>query len=252
MAADLDNLGGVIGEVLGEVRDFTDPWGMPGFKVTGEVLRGDHPDWRQHELDIAASQPEYVQRQELVNERLLNPLAPKGFRQTKKLSETQAHQRLVEKTAKLDTKLKTQVFNLRDRKPGLAAILCKSLQINGETVVTRAGKTHDLSTAAGRESLLDHQTWQFEQEGEIVEATIPVFKLGPDGAKELDDFGEPVRNECAGWNIGDALAWLIENEADDTEKFVKKRKAALLEPSVGTATGTTASGSQSQSPSDES
>jgi hypothetical protein len=248
--ANLDQLGGVIGEVLGNIRPFADSWDIPGLQVTGEVLRSSHPNWRQHELDLAAARPEFLKRQELVNEAMLNPIAPPGFREKKKLSPAQAHMRLVEKTAKLNTNLMIDIFNLRERKKGISSILCKSLRVNGDTTVTMGGREHDLTTSAGRESLLDHETWEFEQDGEVVEQTIPVYKLGPDGEKLLDDSGEPVLQDCGGWNLGDAIAWLIEAEADKTELFVRARKADALEVSGAPLTGPSGSGLESPSNSD--
>lgn len=242
MALNLDDLAGVVGEAIGEVREFSDPWGMPNLRITGEVLRASHPDWRQWEMDLEAGKPEAVQSRAAVHERLLSPLAPAkaGFRQEKKLSEAEAHRRLVTKVASLEN-LKIDVVRLRERKEGIASLLLKSLQINGETVVRRGGVEHDLSTPAGRESFLDHRLWQVEKDGQVQDLAVPFYQK-KDGQPVLDDDGELVENYLAGWNLGDAVAQLALREAEDLSKFVEVRKADALEPSGSISTGPSGTG----------
>lgn len=243
--ANLDDLGGIIGEVIGEVRGFADSWDMAGLHITGEVLRADHPTWRQYGLDFEASRPEARQSRELVHERLLNPLAPKGFRQSKKLSEPEAHRRLVGKVAGLE-RLQIDVFRLREQKPGIAEILCKSLVVNGEPVAKRRGE-HDLTTAAGRASFMDHRLWEVEMDGMQKEICVPFYQTNADGAVILDDDGEPIKNDFGGWNLGDAMAALIVQEAEDLPRFVEARKADALEVSGDRSIGPSESGSASTS-----
>lgn len=250
MAFDMDNLAGVAGEVIQEVRDFEDDWGWPGFKVTGRVLRADHPDWKQHVFDVAANRPEAVATREAVNDRVFHNMAPKGFRRGAK-TENEAHARMLRKVAE-NEKLITEVMSVRELKGGIAALLCHDLRINGETTIRRKGREYDLSTVEGRLAVFDHALWEDTRDGEKVEVAVPVFKKHGDGRPQLDAEGEPVRNTLAGWNLGDALAALIRNSAEETEAFVRKRKAAVLEPLGGTATGITGSGSENQSPPAES
>lgn len=244
MALDMDNLAGLAGEVIGEVADFEDNWGWPGLKVTGRVLRADHPEWKQYTFDVAAQRPEAVRTREAVNQRVFHSLAPKGFRKQAK-TEGEAHQRMLRQVAE-NEKLLTEVMVVRDQKPGIAALLCKELRINGESEVLRNGVTYDLDTIEGRRAILSHATWESERDGEKVEVAVPVHQQNGAGPL-LDDEGEPVRNTLAGWNLGDALARLIRDSAEETERFVKGRKADALEPSSGTSTGPSASGSPSPS-----
>lgn len=234
--ASLDDLGGVIGEVIGETRSFEDSWGIPGFRVTGTVLRADAPAWRQYQLEVQAARPEQVRQRELVNERIYNGLQPKGFRAGKKISEHEAHARMLGKIAQSE-RLLIDVFLLREQKKGLAEILCKSLRVNGDSVVTRGGVTYDLDTPAGRAAIFDHELWEVNQGGEKKELAVPVYRKGPDGQALTDDTGEPIKNDMGGWNLGDAVAQLILQEAEDLPRFVEARKADALEPSGPTSTG---------------
>jgi hypothetical protein len=243
MALDLDNLAGHVGEVLREVRPFT--LAIPGIVITGEVLRGDHPDWKQHLLDLQAERPEVKRQRKVVNERVFSGLEPKGFRQKKKPSETQAHQEMLAKLSEEET-LQIEVYTIRDQKDGIATILLKKLEVNGETTVRRGGVEHDLSTPAGRLAFMDHETWEFTEGTERKELSIPVYKDG-----EPDDFGERERNELGGWNFGDAIAKSVLQEADDLAAFVEKRKADVLDSSGATSTGVFESGSPSQPPPEE-
>lgn len=236
MPSNLDDLGGVIGEVIGETRAFEDPWNIPGFRITGTVLRADAPAWRQYALEVQAARPEQVRARELVNERIYHGLAPKGFRASKKVSEAEAHAQMLGRMAKSE-RLLIDVFLLREQKKGLAGILCKSLRVNGESVVTRGGVTCDLDTPEGREAFLSHELWEVTQGGEKKELAIPLYRKNADGATAVDEFGEPVKNDCGGWNLGDAVAQLILQEAEDLPKFVEARKADALEQSADIWTG---------------
>jgi len=244
MALDMDNLAGLAGEVIGEVADFEDNWGWPGLKVTGRVLRADHPEWKQYTFDVAAQRPEAVRTREAVNQRVFHGLAPKGFRR-KAQTEGEAHQRMLRQVAE-NEKLLTDVMQLRDLKHGIASILCKELRINGESEILRNGITYDLNTVEGREAFLDHALWQFDRDGERVQVAVPVHQQNSTGPL-LDDAGEPVRNTLAGWNLGDAIAALLRDSAEETERFVRGRKADALEPSGASSTGLSASGSPSPS-----
>lgn len=246
MASNLDDLGGVIGEVIHETRPFEDSWNIPGFKVTGVVLRADAPAWRQHVLEVQASRPEQVRAREVVNERVYNGLAPKGFRAGKKLSEHEAHAKMLGKIAQSE-RLLIDVFLLREQKAGIASILCKELRVNGETVVTRRGVTCDLSTPEGREALFNDGLWEVSQSGEKKELAVPLYRKGTDGQVLTDDLGEPVKNDCGGWNIGDALAQLVLQEAEDLPAYVEARKSDALEPSGATSTGPSGFGFSSPS-----
>jgi hypothetical protein len=241
----LDNLNGLVGEIILESRAFEDSWGIPGLTITGQVLRGNHPEWQQHQMDLAASKPESVRSREIMNARIFSQLAPKGFRQKKKLSEEEAHANMLGKLAEQE-KLQTAVNSLREQKAGIASILCLSLAVNGETVVTRGGVSHDLSTPAGRESFLSHKTWEFEQDGVRKEVSIPYYRKTAAGGLELDSFGEPVPQDMGGWNLGDAVAQLLIQEADDLAAFAEVRKADALGLSNDTGAGSTTTGSADQ------
>lgn len=246
MAANLDSLGGLVGEIILESRSFTDSWGIPGLVITGQVLRGNHPDWQQHLMDLAASKPESVRSREIMNARIFSGLAPKGFRQKKKLSEEEAHAKMLGKLAEQE-KLQISVFALREQKKGIASILCLKLAVNGETVVERGGVSHDLTTAAGRESFLNHETWEFEDGGQRKEVSIPYYRKGADGELELDAFDEPVKQDLGGWNLGDAIAQLCVQESDDLAAFAEVRKADALGQSNDTAGGSITTGSDGPS-----
>lgn len=252
MAQNMDDLAGLVGEVLCETRAFEDSWQIPGFKVTGVVLRGDHPDWRQHVLDLQAGRPEAQKTRKVVNERIFQSLAPKGFRQSKKLSEAEAHERMLGKVAEAE-KLQIDIFALREQKEGIASILCRDLKVNGESIVTRGGVSHDLSTADGRRSFFSHTTWEFNHDGGAKkELAVPVYRKDAADELVLDDTGEPIKNDLGGWNLGDAVAQLVVQEADNLVAFVATRKADALEQSGGTSTGPSASGTPSRSASAES
>lgn len=246
MSANMDDLGGLIGEVIREVRPFEDSWGIPSLKVTGLVLRADHPTWRQHSLEVQAARPEAVRSREVVNERVFHGIAPKGFRQAKKMSEHEAHARMLGKIAQAE-KLQIDIFVLREMKAGIAAILCQDLRINGESTAQRKGVTYDLSTAKGRSAFFNHSIWEFEQDGQKKELAVPMYRKGPDGAIATDEAGEPIKNDRGGWNLGDAIAQLIMDEAEDLSRFVEQQMAQSSENSGGISTGNTASGSASQS-----
>lgn len=245
MAQNMDDLAGLVGEVLCETRPFEDSWQIPGFKITGVVLRGDHPDWRQHVLDLQASRPEAQRTRRVVNERIFQGLAPRGFRQSKKLSEAEAHDRMLGKVAESE-RLQIDIFSLREQKEGIAAILCRDLKVNGESVVTRGGASHDLSTPPGRLSFFSHALWEIEDDGKK-ELVVPVYRKDAAGALVLDDTGEPIKNDLGGWNLGDAVAQLVVQEADNLVAFVATRKADALERSEDISTGTSASGTRSPS-----
>lgn len=244
MAFDFDNLAGVAGAVIQDVRDFEDNWGWPGVKVTGRVLRADHPDWKQHVFDVSASRPEAQATREAVNDRIFHGIAPKGFRKGAK-TENEAHARMLRKVAE-NERLVTDVTAVRELKGGIAALLCKDLRINGETIIKRNGQEYDISTVEGRIAVFDHRLWEFEREGKPVHIAVPIHRMNGSGP-ELDSEGEPVRNALAGWNLGDALAALIRDEAELTEKFVLSRKADALEPSGGISNGPSDTGSTSPS-----
>lgn len=239
MPMNLDNLGGFLGaEVLKETREFEDTWNLPGLKVTGVVLRGDHPEWRQHLMDLQQQRPEQKRTRRLVNERIFSGLAPKGFKQSKKLSEGEAHERMIGKLAE-EERLVVDTFSLREQKPGIASILCKRLEVNGETLVKRNGKELDLTTPEGREAFMDHEMW-LTPEGEL---SIPVYQKGPDGEPLLDEFQEPIPLDHGGKNLGDAIAALLVEQAEDLAKFVEKRRAEALDLSGAASNGPTESGS---------
>jgi len=249
MALNMDNLAGAAGEILGEERAFEDDWGMPGLKITGVVLRADHPDWQQHLMDLASGRPEAKHAREVVNERIYAPLAPKGFRRSK-ATEGEAHARMLKELTETE-RLKIAVFALRDQKSGIARLLCRSLRINGEREIQRGGQTFDLGTAEGRERFLNHETWESEEGGEKVEFAVGLYQQKGGGERMLDDQGEPIRNREGGWNFGDGLASLILRQAEETEKFVRTRKADALEPSGASSTSSSGFGSRSTSPDDE-
>lgn len=241
----LDNLNGLVGAIILESRSFKDSWGIPGLEISGTVLRGNHPDWQQHLMDLAASKPESVRSREVMNERIFSGLAPKGFRQKKKVSEEEAHARMLNRLAEQE-KLQTGVMSLREQKAGIAQILCRGLAVNGEAVVTRDGVSHDLATPEGRLSFLDHRTWEFEEDGQRKEVSIPYYRKQADGSLDLDTFDEPVKQDLGGWNLGDAVAQLLIQEAEDLAAFAEVRKADALGPSSGTAAGSTTTGSDGQ------
>ncbi len=238
MAVDLDNLAGHVGEVLRETRRFT--LAIPGITITGEVLRGDHPDWKQHLLDLQAERPEVQRQRRVVNERVFAGLEPKGFRQKKRPSETQAHQDMLAKLS-AEESLQIEIYSIRDQKDGIATILLRKLEVNGETTVKRGGVEHDLTTPAGRLAFMDHETWEFMEGTEKKELSIPVYKED----SEPDGFGERERNELGGWNFGDAIAKSVIQEADDLAAFVENRRAEVLDSSSATSTGSIESGSPS-------
>jgi hypothetical protein len=93
---DLDNLGGLVGEVLRDTREFEDPW---GWGIKGVVLRGDHPQWRTYGLERAADRPDAQKIRLAAAENAFADMRPDGFRHGKKLSKGEAYQRLVNKVA---------------------------------------------------------------------------------------------------------------------------------------------------------
>ena len=244
MAIDMDNLGGHLGEVLKERRDFTDPWGLPGFTFTGTVRRGDSIEWRQYEMDLLGNSPDQIKARELLNARIYQGLAPKGFRAPKKLSEGEAHQRMLGQMAQ-EQKLEVDTIALRRKKHGIAFLLCEKLALNGETVVKRAGRDYDLATPAGREAFFDHEIWTSAGPDGPVEMSVPLYKRGADGEVLLDEYDSPIEQEFGGHNFGDALAELVLSEANDVARFSQQRKAESLDVSSAASNGSSATGSPS-------
>lgn len=247
MAMDIDNLGGHVGEVLRETREFEDPW---GWGIKGEVLRGDHPDWRQYDLELAADKPTAQKIRMATAETVFADLAPQGFRAKKKVSKGEAYDRMLRKVAEREA-VTIDIFDLREKKEGIARILLKGLSFQGETVVRRGGVEYDLATPEGRLSFLNHEIWEFEEDGQTKTNAVPVYKRGEDGQIETDSYGEPVENILAGWNIGDAIAQYAVQESKDLAAFVDQRKGVILDRSGDTSSGFTGTGSPSQPQNDE-
>jgi hypothetical protein len=254
MAQDLDNLGGHVGEVLLKERPFTDPW---GWNITGIVRRIDDPDYRQAELELNAAKPDAHKLRLATAENIFSDLRPDGFRQGKKLTKREAYERMVRKAAE-PGEVVIDLLDLREKKPLIARLLCRTdrkgaapLMFRGESIVRRNGKEFDLSTPEGRLGLMDHTLWEFQEGDEVKEHTTPLFKRGPDGELELDDYEEPIEHILGGKNVGDALAYLLLREAKDLASFVDQRGKEVLEPFGATSTGSTATGSPSPSPSGE-
>lgn len=247
MAMDMDHLGGHVGEVLRETREFEDSWGF-GFKF--RVLRGTHPDWKQHELELGADKPTAQKIRTATAETVFADLAPQGFRSKKKVSKGEAYDRMIKKVAERED-VTIDVFDLREKKPGIASILIREMSYKGETVIRRRGNEYDLSTPDGRLAFMDHTVWTFEEDGETKEESVPVYRQTPDGELELDGRDEPVENVLAGWNLGDALAKIAVQESMDIAQFSEKRKAVILDRSGDTSNGSTGIGSPSQPQNDE-
>jgi hypothetical protein len=231
---DLDNLGGLAGEVLRDTRPVEDPW---GFGIKAVVLRFDHPDWKKYDLDLAADKPVAEKIRRVTAEAAFSDMAPTGFRKTKKLSRGEAHQKMIRQLSAKD-EVTTDIEDLREKKTGIASILCRSL-----SGIRKGGQELDLSTPEARLAIMDHAAYEFTEGGETKYRAIPVYKRGADGETELDQFEEPVEMRWGGWNTGDAIAaWLLE-ESKDLALFVETQKAVALEPSGATLTGSTATGS---------
>lgn len=239
MALDLDDLGGHVSEVLRDTRDFEDPW---GWGIQGTVLRGDHPDWRQFNLDHDADRPVAEKVRRVTAENVFSDMAPTGFRRAKKPTKGEAYNRMIQKLSEKD-EIKIDIFDLRERKDGIATILCKALSFKGETIVRRRGKEFDLSTPDGRAQFFDHSLWDREENGEKKTDSVPVYERTAEGETKLDDNGDPIEQRLGGWNIGDALAQLIVDESKDLAAFVEVRKAAVLDRSGSTSNGSTVTGS---------
>lgn len=248
---DLDNLEGFTGDVLLAARPFTDPW---GWAIAGIVLRGDSPEWRQFTLDVEADKPAAAKVRQATAENIFSDMAPQGFRQGKKLSKTEAYKRMVRQVAARD-EVKIDILDLRDKKSGIAQILCLSLTFRGQSIVRRRGIEFDLSTPAGRMAFMDHQLWESPpgQDGGAKTAfTVPVFKRGPAGETLLDSEQEPIENDyLPGWNLGDALAQLIVDESKNLSAFVEVQKAAVQGESKPISAGSTGTGFPALSPAGE-
>lgn len=240
MAHGMEDLAGLAVEVLRERREFTDPWGLG---IAGVITRGDGLAWQKYLLELAADKPDAKKMRQVTAENLFADVAPDGFRAGKKLSKAEAHRRMVARVAEKG-ELQLTLEAVREQKPGIAEHLLLSLTYKGETRPVIGGKPYDLSTPAGRAAFMDHQVWCFEDEGEKLEFAVPLH------APEPDENGDPVENLFGGKNFGDAIAFLARHEADNQAAFVWKRKAKVVESSGGIATGSIATGSQSQSPAD--
>jgi hypothetical protein len=234
MAFDLDNLGGLVSEVLRDTRVVEDPW---GFGIKAVVLRADHPDWKKYELDVAADMP-VSERYRRVTAEYLVPDEVAGFRKKKQLSKGEVRRQMVTKLSEKDEPT-TEVEYIRSVKQGLAEILIKSLSIKGETTVRLDERHIDLTSAEGRAEFLDHTLFEFAENGETKTKAIPVYKRKADGELEQDSLGDPVENHLAGWNTGDAIAAMLLDEAREVAAFVEKRKGDALEPSEPTRIGST-------------
>lgn len=243
---DLDNLGGHISEVLLERREITDPW---GFGIKAEVLRSDHPDWRQAELERAANKPGAAKIRRVTAETAFADFAPGGFRKAKKLGKAESHRKMVNQLSE-PGEVQIDLLALREMKPAIASIIISRMSFRGETRVRRRGTEYDLDTPEGREAFFDHQAWQIQDGGETKDEAIPVYKLDAAG-KQVLEVGEPVEQEYGGQNIGDAIPQWCLDEAGDLAEFVEQRRAAALEPSAGGSTGSTATGSLVQPSVDE-
>lgn len=237
MAHSIDDLNGHMVEVLREKREFTDPWGLG---ISGVITRGDNIAWTRYLLKLNQDSEDFKKIRLATAESFVADVAPDGFRAGKKLSKAEAHRRMVVKIAEPSEPVVT-LEAIRDQKPGIAEHLLLSLTYKGETRPVIKGETFDLTTPSGRAAFMDHELWCFEEDGESLEFAVPL------NAREPDENGDPVENFAGGMNFGDAVAKLSIREANDQASFVWKRKAKLVEPSAGTATGTTGSGSENQS-----
>lgn len=243
-AVDLDDLGGHVGEVLQPSRIFTDPW---GWEISGEVIRGDSTEWRQWLLEYAARQPSAAKVRRVTAETVLSDLAPTGARAKRKPSKGESYERMLRKLSEPD-EVKIDVLDLRAKKAGIAEVLCRSLTFRGQKMVRRAGREFDLSTPEGRAAFLSHELWEIQGEGgETQTVSIPVYVKGPDGEPLLGEFDEPIENRLGGWNVGDAIAQLIIEEAGDQAAFVAGQRAEVLDRSSATSSGSTAIGSPAPS-----
>jgi hypothetical protein len=247
MAFDMDNLGGHVTEVIRDTRTITDPW---GFGISAEVLRYDHPDWKRWELDLAADKPVAEKIRRVTTEAAFSEMAPSGYRKSKKLSRSEAHQKMVRQIAEKDT-VTTDIDDLREKKPGIAEILIKSMTVQGETSVICGGVEHDLTTPEGRLSFMLHTSHEFQAGGEKKFRAVPVYKKRPDGEYELDEFGDPIEARYGGWNTGDAVAALAMEESKDLASFVEKQKVVVLQPSNDTSSGSIGTGSPEELPSED-
>lgn len=244
MAVDMDDLGGHVAEVLLTERRFEDPW---GWGIAGIVRRIDDPEYKQFELEIASNKPDAQKMRRGVAEAIYADFRPdNGFRSGKKLSKREAYERMVSQAAEKG-EVVIDLYDLREKKEGIARILCRELSFKGETLVRIQGKEFDLSTPEGRAGLMDHRLWEFQEGGVTKEKTTPLYKRRPDGELETDDYGEPVEQILGGQNIGDALARLVLREAKDLSAFVEQRKAEVLDSSGGIQSGSTETGFPSPS-----
>lgn len=245
--ADLNNLGGVVGEILRDTRVVVDPWGF-GFRA--KVLRANHDDWTKLEMELAASTPEAERVRRATAENMFADFAPTaGFRAKKKQTKAEQHRALIDTVSERGRVL-TQRDLLRQKKQGIASVLAREMMFQADTSVTRNGKTWDLATAEGRLALLDHETWQRRDGAEILNEAIPAFKRDLAGEVELDSAGEPVPHLYAGENIGDALAQWLLDEANYLAGFSEQREGEIVRFTRPTSDGSTGTGSSAELESD--
>lgn len=253
MAQDLDNLAGHVGEVLLKERRFEDPW---GWGIAGIVRRIDDPEYKQAELEFLANKPDAQKQRLALAENIFSEHRPDGFRQGKKPSKRESFERMVHQAA-APGEILTDVLDLRQRKPMIARLLCRTesnaspLTFRGDPVVRYKGQEFDLSTPEGRLGFMNHEIWEFKEGDQAKEQTSPMYKRLANGELELDQYGDPIEHVLGGINWGDALAYLLLREAKDLAAFAVKRDGQVLDLSTPISDGSTETGSASPSPLDE-
>lgn len=241
----LDDLGGFLGEVLGDTRTVTDPWGL-GIEAT--LTHTGNEGWQKFDLDRINDLPVLEKQRQATAEFTSADLdqGVPGFRAARKKTQAEKVQRLRRQLAE-KTELQTPVETIRAQKPGIVDHLLLAMTVRGSSSVTRGGQTFDLTQPTGRLAFLSHAAWKTDG-GQLA---IPPFETGPDGQPVLDSEGQPTPNRFGGENVGDAIAmWLLE-EAGQTAEFVQKAKATAQGKSAPVSNGPIGTGSAIPSPSAE-
>jgi len=239
----LDDLGGFLGEVLGDTRTVKDPW---GFGIEATITHTGNEGWEKFEAERLNASPLIQNQRDATADYIAAPTQQAGFRAQKAPTAAERAKALRRKLAQ-KTDAQTATETIRAQKPGIVDHLLLEMTFRGGTIIHRGDQTFDLSLPLGRLAFLAHTTWKTPGGDQV----SPVFELGPDGQPALDAEGEPLAARFGGKNLGDATAlWLLE-ESGLTAEFVRKEEAANQGKSGAISNGAIETGSLARFPSAE-